>query len=91
MEVGSPEWKKYRRNIARIHRAKHGNKVRARAIGARMTKKPCELCLVDGITTLEVENHHDDYRKPHKVRWLCKKHHEQVDTELDRQGVDKHG
>ena len=84
MEKGSKEWKAYRREISRKHRIAHADKVRARIAGSTLGKKPCELCLVDGITTLDVEAHHDDYKKPWKVRWLCKAHHEQVDTELDR-------
>jgi hypothetical protein len=39
--------------------------------------KGCEIC---GDTS---EKHHDDYSKPLQVRWLCKKHHEQLHSEID--------
>ncbi len=91
MEKGSKEWKKYRREIARKHRAAHPEKRQARRAGEVLSKKPCEyVTKVTGIGTsqlcgeLKVEAHHDDYKKPWKVRWLCKTHHEIVDTEIDR-------
>ncbi len=84
MDKNSPEYKAYRREISRKHRQAHPEKKAARVAGAVLTKKPCELCLLEGITNMAVEAHHDDYKKPWDVRWLCKKHHEMVDTELDR-------
>ena len=35
-----------------------------------LVPRPCAVC-----GALRVEGHHDDYRRPHKVRWLCRKHH----------------
>lgn len=32
--------------------------------------KSCEKCC-----SMKTEAHHDDYTKPHKIRFLCKKHH----------------
>lgn len=84
MDKSSPEYRKYRRRISHNHRAKHPDKVRARVAGQVLNKKPCELCLKEGITNMDAEAHHDNYKKPWKVRWLCKKHHEEVDTELAR-------
>jgi len=77
--LDSKEHLKYRREIARKHRNEHYDKVFARSVIKQIPKKPCEKC-----GSLEVEAHHDDYKKPYTVRWLCKEHHEEVDTELDR-------
>ena len=79
VDTSSPEYKRYRREISRKHRAANPMKKLARKAGEILPKKPCEVC-----GELEVEAHHDDYKKPWKVRWLCKKHHEEVDTELDK-------
>lgn len=40
----------------------------------RLTKHPCKICG----TLLRVEAHHKDYSKPLLVKWLCKKHHNEV-------------
>ena len=36
----------------------------------RVERKPCEVCGAE-----KAQAHHDDYRKPLEVRWLCFKHH----------------
>ena len=35
-----------------------------------ITKGVCEIC-----NSADVHAHHDDYSKPLKVRWFCRKHH----------------
>lgn len=35
-----------------------------------LTKQPCSIC-----GEVRVDAHHDDYMEPLKVRWLCRKHH----------------
>lgn len=47
----------------------HGMVGRALKSG-RLTKQPCEVCGSD-----DVQAHHDDYRMPLEVRWLCRSHH----------------
>lgn len=46
----------------------------------KLLKQPCEVCGAD-----RVEAHHDDYSRPLDVRWLCKRHHEDLHTG-DRNG-----
>jgi len=69
------------------HNEKYPEKVEARAQMARAIKSgklvrgPCEVCGIehgaqreDG-TRVQVQGHHDDYRQPLQVRWLCGVHH----------------
>ena len=35
-----------------------------------LVKQPCEVCGAE-----VVDAHHDDYRFPLAVRWLCRRHH----------------
>lgn len=76
---------KYRREIARKHRQAHPEKKMARKAGEVLPKKPCVLCLyLNQTRNMVVEAHHDDYHQPWHVDWLCKTHHEQVDTAKDK-------
>lgn len=43
---------------------------------------PCEIC---GLK--KVEAHHDDYRKPYCVRWLCRKHHVNYHKEIRKKNI----
>lgn len=38
----------------------------------KLERKPCEVC---GATA---QGHHEDYSKPLDVRWLCRKHHDEL-------------
>lgn len=40
----------------------------------RLVRMPCEVC---GDTKSQA--HHDDYKKPLQVRWLCFKHHRETE------------
>lgn len=44
-----------------------GNAIR----GGKLKRLPCEVCR----TTENVDAHHEDYRFPLDVRWLCRVHH----------------
>lgn len=50
------------------HRARRA--VRTAIEAGRLERQPCEVC---GIGPAHA--HHDDYRKPLDVRWLCPTHH----------------
>jgi len=67
-------YKAKHREDSRKHRLKFPKKVRARLVSLFLSKKPCEIC-----GERKVEAHHEDYDKPLKVRWLCKKHHEEAE------------
>lgn len=84
LDKSSKEYRKYRREISRKHRAKHPDKVRARLAGTVLDKQPCKTCGVKPTQENPTEAHHPDYKKPWKVDWYCKKHHEEVDTEQER-------
>lgn len=61
------------REDARNHRLKYPQKIKARLAGQVIPKEPCIIC---GNSVSEA--HHDDYSKSWEVRWLCKKHHEEL-------------
>ena len=69
------DYKIKHREDARNHRLKYPEKTRARLAGQVLQKEPCEVC-----GNPIAEAHHDDYSKPWEVRWLCKKHHEEVES-----------
>lgn len=70
-----PERKLYALEAQRKRRAKYPGKARALAAvsnairSGKLSKERCEKC------GEQAQAHHDDYRKPLKIRWLCRKHH----------------
>lgn len=54
----------------KTYRPLSGKVQRALKMGI-LTKTPCEKCK----SNILVDGHHDDYDKPLKVRWLCRKCH----------------
>jgi ribosomal protein S27AE len=51
---------KYAAHLAVQRALKHGE----------LIKTPCEVC-----GEAKVDAHHDDYKSPLAVRWLCRRHH----------------
>lgn len=74
-----PARKAYVLDVQRRRRAKYPGKNKARQWVAnairdgRIAKLPCAVC-----GDRKSQAHHDDYRKPQAVRWLCFKHHREV-------------
>ena len=64
----------------RQEQIKHPERHYARTIIYNLVKQgkikrlPCEVCSKE-----KSEAHHPDYSKPLEVRWLCKKHHKELD------------
>ncbi len=77
----SPEALPQRRARRTRLRAAHLTKFRARQTlkhavrTGRVAREPCQVC-----GAANSEGHHDDYSKPLEVKWLCRKHH----VELER-------
>lgn len=64
--------KQYRNGDLRHHHEARWAVSHAIASGS-MIKRPCEIC-----GEAKVDAHHDDYSKPLEVRWLCRKHHNEL-------------
>jgi hypothetical protein len=74
--TGTKEY--YRKNKAayrKRNREKHlAHKAVQTAIArGHLERKPCEIC-----GAKESHAHHEDYKNRLDVRWLCKKHHEEL-------------
>jgi hypothetical protein len=50
----------------------------------KLKRQPCEVC---GET--KVDGHHEDYSKPLEVRWLCRKHHNEIHHGKKQQATSK--
>lgn len=59
-------------------RAQHA--VRNAVRDGLLKRLPCEVCGAE-----PADGHHEDYRLPLKVRWLCRRHH--ADAHLARRGA----
>jgi hypothetical protein len=75
----TPERKQNRKVYERRRRLNNPGKARCsqwinNAVrDGRIKRLPCEVC-----GNLKSQGHHDDYRKPQQVRWLCFKHHREI-------------
>lgn len=71
-----------RNNLKRRAHVMTGNAIKY----GLLKKRPCEVCGAN-----EVDAHHEDYRFPDDVRWLCHKHHMARHREINeeiRNGID---
>ena len=73
------------REKARRYRNNHPDRKSARKAEEKMDKQPCVVCKEKGIISLKTEFHHPNHSRPWEGFWLCKTHHEQEDTRLDRE------
>lgn len=44
-----------------------------------LVRQPCEVCNAE-----PADAHHEDYRRPMEVRWLCRQHHMEAHHPMDR-------
>lgn len=75
---GRKLWRAKNRGVVLAEKAlhlaiKHGSVVR----------RPCEEC-----GDVRSHGHHEDYRQPLVVKWLCQKHHRRRHAELKLLGID---
>ena len=65
------EYEKLRGNWPEKYKANYlfNNAIR----DGRVVRQPCELC-----GAKFAQGHHFDYKQPLVVRWLCKKHHQEI-------------
>lgn len=83
-----PERKVSRLQSQQRQRKAHPEKYIARLKAFRairsglLVREPCKVCGKGN-----VEAHHEDYFKPLKVIWLCKKHHIEADRQLKAKSI----
>lgn len=67
-------------------KAKAHDIFRAAVRRKEIVRQACEVC-----GNPKSEGHHDDYAKPLDVRWLCRKHHDEITEDRNAEGWWKSG
>lgn len=86
-----PKRKQLKAEYQSRYRERHAERVRARQKVRRaldqgeLTRQPCEDC-----GALDTEAHHEDYRKPLEVSWLCFTCHRRRHGQLDKRSSAHH-
>ncbi len=71
--------KKYQQKRRDTYRGKNiaRNKISSYIRNGKLVRLPCEVC-----GEKKSEAHHQDYRSPLKVKWLCRKHHLELHNKI---------
>lgn len=78
-----PNRRKMKLDYQRTLRLKNPGKYKARTKVSNslrsglIIRKPCEQCGNE-----KSQAHHDDYRKPLCIKWLCRKHHMEIENKI---------
>lgn len=62
-------------------RSRAYNKVAYAIKSGKLIKEPCLKC-----GDIKTQAHHEDYRKPLMVKWLCFKHHKEIHGQVSNLG-----
>ena len=80
------EWRKHgkkrkiKKQVSRKKQRSIHSFVQSAVLNKLITKDPCWIC---GNTKSEA--HHEDYKQPLDVIWLCRLHHKQRHTEIQKE------
>lgn len=73
LKIGRKHWNKVNPVATQAHRITN-----VAIQNGFLKRKPCEICGSEKYNRA----HHDNYKKPLKVRWFCEKHHRELHKKL---------